>query len=216
VTGETLIWPWVALAVLGAWHGINPGMGWLFAVSRGLQERRGTAVAGALPPIALGHGLAIALALAVVALGRAALPAGPLRWGTALALIAFGLYKLIRHRHPRWVGMRVGFAGLTWWSFLMATAHGAGLMLTPLVAAGAGREATAPACHASAGLALAGPGGYVGATLVHTGAMLLVAGAVALVVYHKLGLALLRRAWFNLDWLWSLALVASGVAALFI
>lgn len=208
-----MIWPWITLALLGLWHGLNPGMGWLFAVSRGLQERRGGAVAAALPPIALGHALAIGLALAGFAAFKATLPAGPVRWATAALLIGFGVLKLIRHRHPRWVGMRVGFRDLTVWSFLMATAHGAGLMLLPLFVVGEA-AAAAPACHADAGLALDGPGGYVGATLVHTGAMLAVTGVIALVVYHKLGLALLRRAWFNLDWVWSLALIVSGAAAL--
>lgn len=207
-----MIWPWVTLALLGAWHGINPGMGWLFAVSRGLQERRGSAVVAALPPIALGHGLAIALALGVLAIGKASLPATPLRWATAVILIGFGVSRLFRHRHPRWVGMRVGFRDLTLWSFLMATAHGAGLMLLPLFVAG-GTEAS---CHSHAGLRLSGPGGYIGATLLHTAAMLIVAGAIALVVYYKLGLSLLRRAWFNLDWLWAFALVISGTAALFL
>jgi hypothetical protein len=205
-----MIWPWVTLALLGAWHGINPGMGWLFAVSRGLQERRGSAVAAALPPIALGHALAIALALGVLAIGKASLPTGPLRWATAVILIGFGVTRLFKHRHPRWVGMRVGFRDLTLWSFLMATAHGAGLMLLPLFVTDAANRS----CHAQAGLELSGPGGYAGATLLHTAAMLLVAGVIALVVYYKLGLSLLRRAWFNLDWLWASALVISGTAAL--
>jgi hypothetical protein len=203
-------WKWVTLALLGAWHGINPGMGWLFAVSRGLQERRGTAVAGALPPIALGHALAIGLALVILAAGKASLAPAPLRWVTAAILIGFGVAKLVKHRHPRWVGMRIGFGGLTLWSFLMATAHGAGLMLLPLFVVGAAE----PSCHARAGLTLTGPMGYVGATLLHTAAMLVVAGTIALVVYYRVGLALLRRAWFNLDWLWSVALVVSGAAAL--
>jgi hypothetical protein len=204
-------WPWITLVALGAWHGLNPGMGWLFAVSRGLQDRRGRAVVDALPPIALGHGLAIALALVVVAIGRASLPLGALRWGTAAVLIGFGVSRLIRHRHPRWVGMRVGFRDLTVWSFLMATAHGAGLMLVPLFVVDAAR----PSCHIDAGVVLAGPIDYAVATLVHTAAMLAVTGIVALVVYHKLGLALLRSAWFNLDGLWAIALIAAGVFAAF-
>jgi hypothetical protein len=167
-------------------------------------------VVAALPPIALGHALAIALALALLAIGRASLPGTQLRWVTAALLIGFGLSRLFKHHHPRWVGMRVGFRDLTLWSFLMATAHGAGLMLVPLFVVGASE----PDCHARAGLHLTGPGGYLGATLLHTAAMLLVTGAIALVVYHKLGLALLRRAWFNLDWIWAFALVISGVAAL--
>lgn len=204
-----MIWPWLTLIALGAWHGVNPAMGWLFAVSRGLQDRRGGAVLAALPPIALGHGLAIGMALAIVAVGRASVPLAALRWATAALLIGFGLARLVRHRHPRWVGMRVGFRDLTAWSFLMATAHGAGLMLVPLFVVDAAR----PSCHAAAGLALAGPADYVVAALVHTLAMLATAGSIALVVYHKLGVALLRRAWFNLDGLWALALIAAGVFA---
>jgi uncharacterized protein (DUF486 family) len=208
----TAAWPWFSLAALGAWHGINPAMGWLFAVSRGLQEQRGSATAAALFPIALGHALAIGLALLVLAVGRISLDPTYLRWLTAAVLISFGIARLIRHRHFRWVGMRVGFPGLTWWSFLMATSHGAGLMLLPLFVAGAAQ----PACHAHAGLSLTSPGGYVGATLVHTGAMLIVTGVIALVVYYKLGLALLRHAWFNLEWLWSLALILAGATALIV
>ena len=204
-----MTWPWITLLLLGAWHGVNPGMGWLFAVSRGLQERRGSAVVGALPPIALGHALAIAVALVVVAIGRASVPLVALRWATAAILIGFGISRLFRHHHPRWVGMRVGFRDLTAWSFLMATAHGAGLMVAPLFVVDGAR----PSCHADAGVVLAGPIDYVVATAVHTAAMLVVAGVIALVVYHKLGLALLRRAWFNLDWLWALALVGAGLFA---
>lgn len=206
-----MTWPWITLLALGAWHGVNPGMGWLFAVSRGLQERRGGAVFGALPPIALGHALAIAVALIVVAIGRASVPLVALRWATAVVLIGFGLSRLVRHRHPRWVGMRVGFRELTTWSFLMATAHGAGLMIAPLFVVDGAR----PSCHADAGLVLSGPLDYLAATAAHTAAMLVVAGAVALFVYYKLGLALLRRAWFNLDWLWALALIGAGVYSAF-
>src|SRR6185369_15259336 len=135
-----------------------------------------------LPPIALGHALAIGAALLVFAVARVGLPPAALRWGTAALLVAFGVAKLIRHRHPRWVGMRVGFGGLTAWSFLMATAHGAGLMLLPLFVA----TAAQPACHGGGGggvAALGGPGGYVAATLLHTAIMLAVSGAIALVVY---------------------------------
>jgi len=202
-------WPWITLVALGAWHGLNPGMGWLFAVSRGLQERSGRAVLGALPPIALGHALAIAAALVIVAIGRASLPLGALRWVTAAVLIGFGASRLFRHRHARRVGMRVGFRDLTLWSFLMATAHGAGLMLVPLFVVDAAR----PSCHVDAGVALSGAVDYAAATLAHTAAMLAITAIVALVVYHKLGLALLRRTWFNLDGLWAIALIAAGLFA---
>jgi hypothetical protein len=136
-------------------------------------------------------------------------PLVALRWATAVILIGFGISRLFRHHHPRWVGMRVGFRDLTVWSFLMATAHGAGLMLAPLFVVDGAR----PSCHADAGLTLSGPIDYVVATAAHTAAMLVVAGLIALIVYYKLGLALLRRAWFNLDWLWALALVGAGVFA---
>jgi hypothetical protein len=204
------LWPWISLIALGAWHGVNPAMGWLFAVSRGLQEGRGGATLAALAPIALGHALALGLAFAILALGAASLPVLHVRWVTAAITIGFGVTRILKHRHPRWVGMRVGFGGLTWWSFLMATAHGAGLMLLPLFVVAAAQ----PACHAQAGLSLSSGAGYVGATLIHTAAMIAVTGAIALVVYYKVGLALLRRTWFNLDWLWSLALVGSGAFAL--
>jgi hypothetical protein len=141
-------WPWLALLLLGAWHGINPGMGWLFAVALGLQEQKGRAVWRALLPLALGHGLAIAVAIMVGAFVGLVLPVGYLRWLVAVVLVGFGLYRLVRHRHPRWAGMQVGFRDLTVWSLLMASAHGAGLMVLPFVlgvtahSAGAGHEAT--------------------------------------------------------------------------
>ena len=170
----------------------------------------------ALPPIALGHGLAIALALVVVAIGRASLPLGALRWITAAVLIGFGVSRLIRHRHPRWVGMRVGFRDLTVWSFLMATAHGAGLMLLPVFLLGPDNPAPChgASCHSAAGLALTSPAGYLAAIALHTAAMLTVAGAAALVVYYKFGLAILRQAWINLDRIWAAVLIVAGVVAI--
>jgi uncharacterized membrane protein len=126
-------WPWLALALLGAYHGLNPAMGWLFAVALGLQERRLGAVLRAFPPIALGHVLAVSAAVLVVGVAQIVVPLDALRYACAGVLILFGLYKLIRRKHPRWVGMRVGFKDLTAWSFLMASAHGAGLMLVPVV-----------------------------------------------------------------------------------
>ena len=131
VTGT--MWPWAALAFLGAIHGLNPGMGWLFAVARGLQERDRRAVWGALLPLAAGHALAIAAAIAVAAVLGLALPADGLRWMVAATLLVFGLLRLRRHRHPRGMGMRVGSGDLTLWSFLMASAHGAGLVALPFV-----------------------------------------------------------------------------------
>jgi hypothetical protein len=124
---------WLALLGLGAFHGINPGMGWLFAVALGLQEQRRGAVLRALLPIALGHALSIGVVVLAIGLLHDALPEAWVRWPVGLGLAAFGAYKLVRCRHPRWVGMRVSALDLTWWSFLMATAHGAGLMLAPVL-----------------------------------------------------------------------------------
>src|SRR6266542_7041719 len=109
------LWPWLTLALLGAYHGINPAMGWLFAVALGLQERSRTAVLRALAPIALGHAAATTLAVAIVGLAQALVPLDVLRLVCASTLIGFGVYKLIRRAHPRWVGMRVGFRDLTAW-----------------------------------------------------------------------------------------------------
>ena len=211
-------WPWLALALLGAYHGLNPAMGWLFAVALGLQERRRGAVLQALPPIALGHATAVVLAVLVVGVAQIVVPFDVLRYVCAGALILFGLYKLARRRHPRWVGMRVGFRDLTAWSFLMATAHGAGLMLVPVLlrlsSTGQGAHAYgAHADHASmtgsatvlADLAVVG---------LHTLAMFAVMGAIAIMVYEKLGVMILKRTWFNLDLLWAGALVASGLITL--
>lgn len=230
---------WLALLGLGAFHGINPGMGWLFAVALGLQEQRRGAVLRALLPIAVGHALSIAVVLLVIGLLHDALPDAFVRWPVGLGLAGFGLYKLVRSRHPRWVGMRVSSLDLTWWSFLMATAHGAGLMLAPVLLGwrGGGEHTDHLAAHAEhmhhaghhAGHAVAGghaehiaafgaaastPLLGLVATALHTLGYLLVMGLVAVVVYEKVGLAILRKAWFNLDIVWAVALVITGLVTL--
>jgi len=198
---------WPVLFLLGVYHGINPGMGWLFAVARGMQEHRARAVAWSLPPIALGHALSIGVVVLLAGLAQVALPLTYIRIGVAVALMGLGLYKLIRSRHFHWGGMRVGFRELTIWSFLMASAHGAGLMVLPVVLAGP---------HAHHHATAQGVANGVWATLIHTLGYLTVTAAVALLVYQKFGLALLRRAWFNLDLIWAIALVATGCIALFV
>jgi hypothetical protein len=206
---------WLMLA-LGAYHGINPGMGWLFAVALGMQARDGRAVAASLVPIALGHLLSVgAIVIAVGLLGRA-LPPDAVRYSVATLLIAFGMYRLVRHRHPRWVRMQVGFRDLTIWSFLMASAHGAGLMVAPLLLPGSALQAADPTGGHHHVSAVAGPWGAVLATGVHTVGYLAVTGVVAWVVYSRLGLALLRTAWLNLDVVWAVALLVTGVVALLV
>lgn len=199
------IWP--MLFLMGAYHGINPGMGWLFAVARGMQEHRARAVVWSLPPIALGHALAVAVVVLIAGLAQVTLPLMYIRTGVAVALVGLGVYKLIRSRCFRWGGMQVGFLELTTWSFLMASAHGAGLMVLPVVLAGP------HAHHHVAGL---GASGGAWATLVHTLGYFTVTAAVALLVYQKFGLAMLRRSWFNLDLIWAVALVITGFVAVMI
>lgn len=212
----TSAWPWITLALLGAYHGLSPGMGWLFAVALGLQEKSGKAVLRALVPIAIGHAASVGLAVGLLAAGKASIPSGILPWITGAVLVGFGVFKLVRPRHPRWVGMRVNMRDLVVWSFLMATAHGAGLMLLPVFVLGEDNPAPChgPACHDAAGISLSSPGGYLAAISLHTLAMLLVSALVALVVYYKVGLAMLRRAWFDLDRVWAGALILAGVLGL--
>jgi hypothetical protein len=212
----SLAWPWgwAALFVLGAYHGINPGMGWLFAVARGMQEHATKAVARALVPITLGHALSIGLVVALAGLIQIVLPLGYVRMVVAGALISLGILRILRRRHFAWGGMQVGFRELTVWSFLMASAHGAGLMVLPIVLHAASANAM-PTGHEH--MHMAGGGGPwtgIAATLVHTLGYLSVTAVVALLVYRKFGLALLRKAWFNLDLVWAAALIVTGCVAL--
>jgi len=216
-----MTWTWLALAGLGAGHGLNPGMGWLFAVALGMQEGRTLAVWRALPPLALGHALAVAAAvLAAAVLGRL-LPPEALGWIVGGMLLGLGVLRLLRHRHPRYGGMRVGFRELTIWSFLMATAHGAGLMVLPLLVGGSGASAQGLSsthamhlAHASI-VPVSGPMATgLWATAMHSAGYLLVTGLIALIVYQKLGLRMLRTMWINLDLIWGGALVVTGVVAL--
>lgn len=207
---------WTSMVWLGAYHGINPGMGWLFAVALGMQAGHARGVWRALPPLAAGHAAAVGLTLAAAWLLQFVLPLGALQVVVAGALVSQGLYRLWRHRHPRFGGMRVGARDLTMWSFLMASAHGAGFMVLPFVlgegsATHVMATGHAHAAHdASASLSVAS----ALALVVHTVAYLGTAGIVAHVVYRKLGLGVLRTAWFNLDWIWAVALVVTGLAVL--
>jgi hypothetical protein len=206
--------PWLALLALGAFHGINPGMGWLFAVALGLQERRRGAVWRAMLPLALGHSLAVAAAVAVAVSLGLVFAVEHLRWPVAILLIGLGVSRLVRHRHPRWAAMRVRMGGLTLWSFLMASAHGAGLMVVPVFAGMT--VATDPAGHHHhAASAAATAGGAMLATAVHGLGYVLVTAIVAALVFEKLGVGVLRKAWVNLDAIWAVALIATGVFTLF-
>ena len=213
--------PWVSLALLGAYHGLNPGMGWLFAVALGLQERSRAAVIRAFGPIAAGHALSVAIVIALVGVVQTWIDPDVLLVISAVALVGFGLYKLLKPlSHPRWVGMRVTSRDLATWSFLMATAHGAGLMLVPVLL----RQSSETAAHAAHGtheehaLMMTSASGLsiseLAALGIHTGAMYLAMGVIAIVVFEKVGLAILRRAWFNLDRVWASTLIVAGALTL--
>src|SRR6202451_1131460 len=212
-------WPWAVLALLGAYHGLNPAMGWLFALALGLQEKRRSAVAGALLPIALGHALAIGMAILILSFLQHFVSMNLLKWGVALILFALGIYRLLRASHPRGAGMRVGGKDLVVWSFLMASAHGAGLMILPVLMAQPMEAVTHHMAGAMPGFSTSLSIPVIGtAVLIHTLSMLFVAGLIAILffeAYEKAGLQMLRYAWLNFDLLWAIALLVAGFAVLF-
>ncbi|MFF5294575.1 hypothetical protein [Paractinoplanes globisporus] len=197
---------WAALIALGAFHGLNPAMGWLFAVARGMQERSRRVLLLSLPPIAGGHLASVAIVAAVVSATASVVAANVVGIVGGAILVVFGLWRLLSERHFRWAGMRLSHPQLAAWSFLMSSAHGAGLMLLPVLttAAVAGHHhmgAAQPSVAAFGGLAAAG---------VHTLAMFAVMGACALLVYEFVGVNVLRRAWFNMDKVWAGVMVGAG------
>lgn len=215
----TSVWTLATLAFVGAYHGINPGMGWLFALSLGLQEKRRQAVAWALVPISLGHAAAVLITLLVLCLVRQFLSMPFLKGAVAAALFSFGLYRIFRACHLRGGGMRVGAKYLFFWSFLMAGAHGAGLMLAPIVFAQPSLAMTHSMHHAALNTGPTAVGTLSLAVLFHTLGLLTVALGVAMLVYQgyeRSGLRLLQRAWFNFDLLWAIALFVAAIAALLI
>lgn len=204
---------WVMLISLGAFHGLNPAMGWLLAVALGMQERRRGAVLRALVPLGAGHALAVAAAVGVALAIGAIVPIREPRWPIAGVLVSLGVIRFFRHQHPGWVGMRVGMGRLTVWSFLMATAHGAGLMVVPVFV---GMSVAGGGEHVHHLAATTGTNARVAlfATGLHAVSYLAVTAFVAVLVFEKLGVGILRRAWFNLDLIWAGALVATGAATL--
>jgi hypothetical protein len=219
--------PILTMMVFGAYHGLNPGMGWLFALSVGLQNRSDRAIWSSLLPIAAGHASSLALVAGLVFVSAHYISTPMLEITTALILIGFGIYKIFNYyRHPRWVGMQVGARDLTWWSFLMATAHGAGLMIAPLVLTMAlpcvesdmsSMAMTGGHAHmaiASQSMSMAADLSIVLGILMHTLAMLAVMALVAWFVYKRFGLKILRSHWINFDLIWAGALIIAGAVAL--
>jgi hypothetical protein len=191
-----------ALGGLGLFHGLNPAMGWLFAVALGLQDRAGgrLAVLRALPPIAAGHLVSVAVVATAFALTESVLATRTVAIGGGVLLVGLGMWRLLSTQHFRWVGMRLSSWELGTWSFLMSSVHGAGLMLVPVLA----HHSPLPA-SASVPTALA-------ASLLHTATMLVTMAVVALLVVEVLGLAVLRRAWIDVDRIWAVALIGAGAA----
>lgn len=222
IPGWASHWPWAALFLLGAFHGLNPAMGWLFAVSLGLQRKRWSAVLQALPPILLGHAASVGLVVLLAQALRTALPPVGLRVACALVLLGFGASRLWRARHPRWVGMQVGFRDLTVWSFLMASAHGAGLMLLPFVFMLQGGAPSHAMSHGAmtgiqpALMSLTPVRAWLLPVGLHTLGYIVFLVAVAVTVYASVGIAILRRAWFNVDVLWAAALMTTGILTFFL
>lgn len=241
---ESAIASWGALLLLGGIHGVNPGMGWLFAVALGLQEGSGRAVWRALPPLLVGHLAAMVAAVGVGMLLGFVVEPEQLRWIVAASLVALGVVRLRRHGHGRFTGMRVSARDLAVWSFLMASAHGAGLMALPFIPA-AGESAHAGHVHvdpastggaaaavgtlsslptdaaesgAAAGGATEGRGVTIARALaasgLHTLGYLVVTGLVAALVFYRFGLRMLQRVWFNVDLVWAGSLIATGVLVL--
>ena len=198
-------WAWATIFLLGAYHGINPAMGWLFAVALGLQKQNDRAVWQSLLPIAAGHVLAIGVVIFAAVIAGAILPLHVMRICVVVLLVGFGVYRIAGKSHPSWGGMQVGFRDLTIWSFLMASAHGAGFMLLPVLLG-----MSAIGGHETHAIAFPSLGTQLLAITIHTLGYLLLTGAIAWVVYKRLGLSVLRKAWLNLDLVWAMALIATA------
>jgi len=220
LTGATMTL-WLSVVAIGAYHGLNPAMGWPLAVANGLSQKRDAAVFATFAPLGAGHLLAMALVLVPFALLSWLLTWNrEIRIGTGALVLLFGVSRLLLRRHPRWLA-RIRPTQLVLWSLLVATAHGAALMLLPILmglcetppAAAAGspgiydHEAVMALMRSSVGMA-------VGVSLLHSAAMIVTGLAAAWIVYRHLGLRALRYAWLNLDVVWALSLIASGAAAL--
>jgi hypothetical protein len=208
-------WPWIALVALGAWHGLNPGMGWLFAVSLGLQNRSRAAIFQAVCAIAIGHALSVFAIISLAFLVGRYISATWFGLAAGLSLAGLGSWRLLRGRHPRWVGMRVNFRELTWWSCLMASAHGAGLMLLPVFVNGGGAWcAVSSSSSLKSAVQFQGFYNSIPGVCLHSLSQFVVAGIVAWLVYDIVGLAILRKSWFNADLVWSCSLILAGVLML--
>ncbi|MBR1223879.1 hypothetical protein JQ600_03060 [Bradyrhizobium sp. AUGA SZCCT0176] len=210
----TPAWLWLAVIASGLYHGVNPGMGWPLAVSAGLMERTTRALGAALVPLTAGHLLAMLLVLLPFAL-----LVNLVEWqrqiqiGASLLVIGFGIFRLVDRRHPRALA-RIRPTQLGLWSFAVAIAHGAGLMLVPIYL-GLCREADLDKGHEAALSLINANLGMAGlVAVVHAIAMIAAGGCLAWLVYRYLGLKFVSRSWFNLDTSWAVSLILVGAVAL--
>jgi len=209
---------WLLVIALGAYHGLNPGMGWPLAVANGAMAKRDKAVFETLVPLAGGHFLAMAAALLPFTLFLAYLDwSGTIRIFAGGLIIAYGVFKLVDRRHPRTLA-RLGPKRLTLWSFIIATAHGAGLMLLPLTIGLCSGDSQPSSPIATGHLAMSelmrvGVATALAVAAVHTIAMALAAGVMAWIVYRWAGLTLIRRAWLNVEGVWAGSLILTGVVS---
>jgi len=210
----TPAWLWLAVIASGLYHGINPGMGWPLAVSAGLMQRSSRALVAALGPLAIGHLFAILLVLLPFALLVALAEwQRAIRIGASLVVIAFGIYRLVDRRHPKAL-TRIPPTQLGLWSFTVAMAHGAALMLVPIYL-GLCQDSDPAQGHEAAGALInANLTMAVVVSIVHAGAMIVAGGCLAWLVYRYLGLTFVSRSWFNLDAVWAASLILVGAVAL--
>jgi hypothetical protein len=205
---------WLAVVVSGLYHGVNPGMGWPLAVSAGLMERSSRALVAALWPLSVGHLLAMLLVLLPFALLVTLVEwQRQIQIGASLLVIGFGILRFVDRRHPRALA-RIRPTQLGLWSFAVAIAHGAGLMLVPIYLGlcrasdlDRGHEAASALINANLGMAVL-------VSVVHSVAMMMAGGLSAWLVYRYLGLKFVSRSWFNLDATWAISLVLVGALSL--
>ena len=205
---------WWAVIASGIYHGVNPGMGWPLAVSAGLMGKRRRDLFAALGPLALGHLIAmLAVLLPFAVLTSLVAWQSQIRIGAALIVISAGIWLLFNRRHPRFLA-RIKPTQLTLWSFAVALAHGAGLMLVPIYLGLCSAEQLDAGHSAASALITSNVSAAIWVSLVHSMAMIVSGGAIAVVIYEWLGLKFLSKTWFNLEVVWALSLVLVGALSL--
>ena len=209
-----MTWLWLAIVASGLYHGFSPGMGWPLAVAAGLMDKSPRALLASLWPLAAGHLLAMLMMLLPFAMLLSLVQwQHQIQSGASLLIIAFGVYRLRDARHPRMLA-RIKPTQLALWSFVVAIAHGAGLILVPIYLGLCGTSGADRGHAAAAILATANLGMAVLVSVVHAVAVISAGACAAWLVYRYLGLQFVSRSWFNLDRVWALSLILVGVIGL--